>query len=120
MPSRRIKTWFCRLAPTTPILRHRIRSLYRPPACALAPIPNSPDRRIFVAFRSVTINGMNIVNGGTASDIRFSPGLNGRFNPNIEQVTLDRIHSAPRVKPKRHTIEFADLAAGIAIGECQL
>ncbi|HUI55580.1 MAG TPA: hypothetical protein VLY04_11440 [Bryobacteraceae bacterium] len=79
--------------------------------------PDGVPRRMYVAFRSVTVKSMNSENGGVADDIWIS---RGSFHPNIQQLTLDQIRAVTRRNPKRATIGFTELAAAVNITSCEL
>ena len=79
--------------------------------------PRGLPRRMFVAFRSVTIQRLDSSHGDVADDIFIS---RSNFHPNIQQVTLDHIRSFELPNRKRATIGFDDLAANISISDCDL
>jgi hypothetical protein len=79
--------------------------------------PDGVPRRMYVAFRSVTVRAMNSKNGDVADDIWIS---RGSFHPNVQQLTLDHIRATNRSNRKRATIGFTELAAAINITSCEL
>ena len=79
--------------------------------------PDGVPRRMYVAFRSVTVRAMNSKNGDVAVDIWIS---RGSFHPNIQQLTLDHIRASNRSNRKRATIGLTELAAAINITSCEL
>jgi hypothetical protein len=81
------------------------------------PSSTGRQRTVYVGFQSVTLTDMQTVNGGYADDVRFSPGF---FNPNIEQVVIERFRSTNRVDPHRASISFSSLCQNVRIADADL
>jgi len=71
-----------------------------------------PNKVIFVAFKSVTINNVITEHGGYADDIWITRGY---FRPNIKKVSMSNITSRNRINAKRATISFSGLAQNVEL-----
>jgi hypothetical protein len=74
-------------------------------------------RFVYVGFQSVALKDVRTLNGGYADDVWFSRGY---FNPNIEQVTIERLTSSNRVNPRRATISFSGLCQNVEIRDVDI
>ena len=84
--------------------------------------PNQPERRVFVAFNSVTLGNIKLLNGGFADDIRIEPGFvikpPGFFRPNIGRVEMSGITTGPRANGEGNSVRFGGLAQNVAVKNC--
>jgi hypothetical protein len=81
------------------------------------PSPTGVPRFVYVGFKSVTLKDVRTLNGGYADDVWFSRGY---FNPNIEQVKIERFTSSNRVNPRRATISFSGLCQNVEIRDVDI
>ena len=90
----------------------------------LPPGPNKIERRAFVAFDSVTLRNIKLVNGGFADDLRIEPGFDpnppGFFRPNIGLVDMAQITTGPRANGEGNSIRFGGLAQRVAVNNCDI
>jgi hypothetical protein len=89
------------------------------------PGPNGLERRVFVAFNSVTLRNIRLLNGGFADDLRLEPGFApnapGFFRPNIGRVDLAGITmGGPRFNGEGNSVRFGGLAQQVAVENCNL
>ena len=90
----------------------------------LAPGPNKLERRVFVAFNSVTLRNIRLLNGGFADDIRIEPGFvphpPGFFRPNIGLVEMAHVTTGRRANGEGNSIRFGGLAQRVAVNNCDI
>jgi hypothetical protein len=88
------------------------------------PGPNVLERRVFVAFNSVTLRNIKLLNGGFADDIRIDPGFvpnpPGFFRPNIGLMDMAGITTGPRFNGVGNSIRFDGLAQSVSIKQCDI
>jgi len=88
------------------------------------PGPNGLERRVFVAFNSVTLRNIKLLNGGFADDIRIEPGHDpdppGFFRPNIGAVDMAEITTGKRVNGEGNSVRFGGLAQHVTIKQCDI
>ena len=83
------------------------------------PGSNGLERRVFVAFQSVALRNLKLLNGGFADDIRLEPGFDpippGFFRPNVGRVDMARITTGPRVNGEGNSVRFGGLAQRVTV-----
>jgi hypothetical protein len=75
------------------------------------------NRTVFCAFRSVRLTDITTMNGGFADDIWFSRGY---FNPNIQEVSIERLRSVNRTDRRRSTIAFSGLCQSVVVRDADI
>ena len=90
----------------------------------VTPGPNKIERRVFVAFNSVTLENIKLLNGGFADDIRLDPGFApnppGAFRPNVGLVDISGITTGVRSNGEGNSIRFDGLAQNVNIRDCDV
>jgi hypothetical protein len=76
-------------------------------------------RFMYVGFDSVWLEDVGFINGGFADDFWVAyPG--GPFHPHINQVSITKVASGPRVDRHRATLGFSGLAQRITIQDANI
>src|SRR5207244_12359405 len=81
------------------------------------PSSTGTKRFVYMGFQSVALDRVHTVNGGYADDVWFTRGY---FNPNIEQVDIQRFTSTNRVNPRRASISFSAVCQNVRISDADL
>jgi len=88
------------------------------------PGPGKLERRVFVAFHSVTLRDIKLLNGGFSDDVRIEPGYDpqppGYFRPNIASIKMTGITGNQNRVNGGNSIRFGGLSQKVTIDNCDL